>query len=149
MKGKKEMDIGMTRKHTVSALPQDFVPHAVEHFDVRRIILSKGSLDTPERAVFVRRICEVYPNATIQEQLGHAHNHVSLGEGSRSTRIQNGKKTLVFGELKSAVRSSSGESNTCPSHWSFSVYGFCPYAVSTAISREPKPSGFHQPFEFM
>jgi spore photoproduct lyase len=38
-----------------------------------------------------------------------------------------GKQTLVFGELKTAVRFSQEEGNACPNYWHFSPYGFCPY----------------------
>ena len=38
-----------------------------------------------------------------------------------------GKQTLVFGELKNAVRYSEEEGNTCPNYWHFSPYGYCPY----------------------
>jgi len=38
-----------------------------------------------------------------------------------------GKRTLVFGEHRSAVRLSEERGNTCPDYWHFSPYGFCPY----------------------
>jgi len=38
-----------------------------------------------------------------------------------------GKKTLVFGVHKSALRFSGEDGNTCPNYWHFSPYGFCPY----------------------
>jgi spore photoproduct lyase len=38
-----------------------------------------------------------------------------------------GKSVLVFGELKSAVRFSNEQYNSCPNYWHFSPYGFCPY----------------------
>jgi spore photoproduct lyase len=38
-----------------------------------------------------------------------------------------GKKTLAFGELKTAVRFSQEEGNACPNYWHFSPYGLCPH----------------------
>jgi spore photoproduct lyase len=42
-------------------------------------------------------------------------------------RHRAGKRTLVFGVHKSAVRFSEEEDNTCPNYWHFSPTGFCPY----------------------
>jgi len=38
-----------------------------------------------------------------------------------------GKRTLVLGEHRSAVRQSNESDNTCPNYRHFSPYGFCPY----------------------
>jgi len=38
-----------------------------------------------------------------------------------------GKKKLVFGVHKSALRFSSEDGNACPNYWHFSPYSFCPY----------------------
>ena len=108
-------------------LPAAHVPSAPQHFDVETIILSKGSLDTPERESFVRGICDVYPKAEIVELLDTPHNRIDLGETDLLNLYERGKKTLLFGELKSAVRFSEEKGNTCANYWHFSVYGFCPY----------------------
>lgn len=109
------------------SLPTDYTPYPVEHFDVERIILSKGSVDTLEREAFVRRICEIYPKVPIEEQLDMPHNRVAGTGTNASDCLRKAKKTLVFGVLKKPVRLSAGERGICPPHWYFSVYGFCPY----------------------
>lgn len=111
----------------VNSLPAAHAPSPPEHFDVETIILSKGSLDTPERESFVRGICGVYQNAEIVERLDTPHNRIDLRETDLMRLYKKGKKTLLFGELKSAVRFSEEKGNTCSNYWHFSVYGFCPY----------------------
>lgn len=108
-------------------LPSGFAPRPIEHFEVCRIILAKGSLDTSQRECFVRSICAAYPDAEIQEHLDTPHNRIDLKETNPLSLHQKGKRTLLFGELKNAVRLSEEEANTCPNYWHFSVYGFCPY----------------------
>jgi spore photoproduct lyase len=115
---------------TPFALPTDYNPRPVKHFDVERIILSKGSLDTPERESFVRRICDVYPKVPIEEQLDTAHNGVTTEKTAQRERLNKGKRTLVLGELKNPVKQYKEKKGVCPAHWSFSVYGFCPYRCS-------------------
>ncbi len=109
------------------SLPMRYDPSPPEHFDVETIILSKGSLDTPERESFVRRICDAYPNAEIVEHLDTPHNRIDLGETDLLHLYEKGKRTLLFGELKTAVRFSEEKGNTCSNYWHFSVYGYCPY----------------------
>jgi spore photoproduct lyase len=55
------------------------------------------------------------------------HNRINLNATDALTLIKTGKQTIVFGELKNAVRFSEEEGNTCPNYWHFSPYGFCPY----------------------
>jgi spore photoproduct lyase len=43
---------------------------------------------------------------------------------------RHGKKTLVFGEHRSAVGLSQESRNCCPNYWHFSPYGFCPYGCT-------------------
>lgn len=109
------------------ALPVHYAPRRVEHFDVQRIILACGSLLTHEREKFVRSICQCYPDAEVIERLSTPHNRIDLEESEPLERHRRGKRTLVFGEMHSAVRLSAEEGNTCPNYWHFSVYGFCPY----------------------
>lgn len=108
-------------------LPMDYEPVRTDHMAVSQIYLAKGSISTPERRQFVERICCLYPEATVNECLDIPHNRIELNEIDVLTLHQAGKKTLVFGELKSAVRFSQEEGNTCPNYWHFSPYGFCPY----------------------
>ena len=108
-------------------LPMDYEPTCPDHVSVSQIYLAKGSVSTPERWQFVERICCLYPEATVNECLDTPHNRIELNETDALTLHHTGKKTLVFGELKSAVRFSQEEGNTCPNYWHFSPYGFCPY----------------------
>jgi spore photoproduct lyase len=95
--------------------------------NVSRIYLARGSVSTSERRQFVERICRLYPEAEVRECLDTPHNRIELNETVALDMHKAGKKTLVFGELKSAVRFSQEEGNTCPNYWHFSPYGFCPY----------------------
>ena len=112
---------------SLTGLPLDCTPKPIKHFEVERIVLSRGSLDTPTRRGFVERICALYPNAERIEWLSVPHNRVALEESAPDALHRKGKRTLVFGELKSAVRRSDEENNTCPNYRHFSVLGFCPY----------------------
>lgn len=80
-----------------------------------------------ERRAFVERICKLYPEAEIIECYDTPHNRIELLEKDMLALHRAGKSTLVFGELKSAVRFSEEAGNTCPNYWHFSPYGFCPY----------------------
>ena len=111
-------------------LPRAFTPQPPAHFAVRRIVLAHGSLETPEREAFVRRVCAAYPGVPIDEQLDTAHNRIDFGEASPAARHGAGKHTLVFGVLNKAVRFSEEACNCCPNYWHYSVYGFCPYGCT-------------------
>jgi len=111
-------------------LPQGFTPLRPEHFKVRRIVLARGSLETPEREAFVRRVCSAYPELRVEEQLDTPHNRIDLGEAVPAARHVAGKHTLVFGVLNKAVRFSEESGNCCPNYWHYSVYGFCPYGCT-------------------
>jgi DNA repair photolyase len=109
------------------SLPVNYEPVRPDYVEVSRIYLAKGSLSTLERRRFVESICHLYPKAEIREYLKVPHNRIELNENDTLALHQAGKRTLVFGELKSAVRFSEEEGNTCPNYWHFSPYGFCPY----------------------
>jgi spore photoproduct lyase len=94
---------------------------------VAQIYLAKNSLTTPERRLFVERICRLYPEAKITRCLDTPHNRIVFNETDAFALHRTGKQTLVFGELKNAVRFSEEKGNTCPNYWHFSPYGFCPY----------------------
>ena len=84
-------------------------------------------MSTPQRRNFVERICALYPEADRIECTDVPHNRIELGERSALKRHKLGKRTLVFGEHKSAVRFSEELGNTCPNYWHFSPYGYCPH----------------------
>jgi spore photoproduct lyase len=110
-----------------ASLPRDYEAVRPAHFEVDRICLTKGSIATPERKRFVERVCRLYPEARVEERLDVPHNRIGLAERDAFSLHQAGKRTLVFGELKTAVRFSQEEGNACPNYWHFSPYGFCPY----------------------
>lgn len=105
-------------------------PRPVDLFRPRRIILAKGSVTTPKRRSLAERICAAYPNATVEERLGTAHNKIDLGISDPLQLHYEGRRTLVLGEHNSAVGRSDEEGNTCPNFWHFSPYGYCPYGCS-------------------
>jgi len=108
-------------------LPCDYGPRPPDYFGVERIIMAKGSGTTPERKRFVESICALYPGAELRASLGTPHNRIVLGEADALARHRRGKRTLVFGEHRSAVRFSEESGNACPNYWHFSPYGFCFY----------------------
>jgi spore photoproduct lyase len=108
-------------------LPINYKPVKSDFFKPERIFLAKGSTATENRRRFVESIISLYPSAKIIECPKIPHNQVSLDEMNEVDRHSAGKKTLVFGEHKSAVRFSDEEGNTCPNYWHFSPYGFCPF----------------------
>ena len=109
------------------SLPVDYEPVRPAYFELSRIYLARDSVATPERRRFVERICRLYPDAQIKGCLDTPHNRIELDESDALALHQLGKQTLVFGELKTAVRFSQEAGNACPNYWHFSPYGFCPY----------------------
>ena len=109
------------------SLPTNYKPIQPDFFQVSQIYLAKGSISTPERRRFVERICRIYPEVEVKECLETLHNRIELSDTDPLTMHRQGKRTLIFGELKAAVRFSREEGNACPNYWHFSPYGFCPY----------------------
>ena len=105
-------------------------PRTAALFRPAKIVLAKGSVATPARRQFVESICAVYPDAVVERQLDTPHNRIRLDESNPLEMHAQGKRTLVFGEHKSAVRRSEEEGNACPNYWHFSPYGFCPYGCA-------------------
>ncbi len=109
------------------SLPAEYEVIRPRHFEVERIYLTRGTLATPERRRLVEEICNLYPEAEIVECLDMPHNRIDFGKSDPAALHTAGKRTLVFGELRTAVRFSEERGNTCPNYWHFSPYGFCPY----------------------
>jgi spore photoproduct lyase len=121
-------DTGQDRLFEVNlSLPSDYEPIRPDYLKVSQIYLAKGSIITPERRQYVERIIKLYPEAKVTECLDTPHNRINLYETDALALHRKGKQTLVFGELKNAVRYSEEEGNTCPNYWHFSPYGYCPY----------------------
>lgn len=102
-------------------------PRRPDHFRPERIVLAKGSLDSPERAALVERIRRLYPAVPVERRLDTPHNRLAPASPDPLGRHVAGKRTLVFGVHQSAVRLADERGNTCPNYWHFSPYGFCPY----------------------
>lgn len=105
----------------------NYVPRTVPLFRPARIVLAKGSHRTEARRRFAARICAAYPEAEVVEAFDTPHNRVDLGTANPLQLHSRGKRTLVLGEHRSAVRFSEEDGNACPNYWHFSPYGFCPY----------------------
>jgi spore photoproduct lyase len=104
-----------------------YQPRPAPYFDPDTIIITKNSYQTTQQHKMVKMISGVYPKARIIEKLDLPHNRVEL-DGAKPLELHyHGKKTLVFGVHKSALRYSEEDGNTCPNYWHFSPYGFCPY----------------------
>jgi len=102
-------------------------PRPAQGFRPQRIVLAKGSQTTPGRCLFAKQMCGAYPDAEVANQPNVPHNRVDLGEADPVRALRRGKRTLVLGEHRSAVRQSKEKGTTCPNYWHFSPYGFCPY----------------------
>lgn len=108
-------------------LSSGYHPMRPNHFEVDRTFFAKGSRSNPSRDQFVDNICRLYPDAEIIDCQSVPHNQIDLRENNSSARVSRGKRTLVFGEHKSAVRFSDEQGNACPNYWHFSPCGFCFY----------------------
>ena len=117
----------MTNLPLLESLSPDYEPKAAPHFSPDIIIITKGSFQTTQQRNLAEAICGVYPKARIIEKLDLPHNRVELGSSEALALHYQGKKTLVFGVHKSALRCSDEDDNSCPNYWHFSPYGFCPY----------------------
>jgi DNA repair photolyase len=106
---------------------QVYQPRPVQDFGPHRIILTKGSVTTPERRTFVERICAIYPRAEVVESFDTPHNKINLGESDLLALHDEGRRTLVFGVHQSALGYSTEANNNCPNFWHFSPYGYCPH----------------------
>ena len=111
----------------VQVPPEAYEPRRPQGFRPRLIVLTRGARATLERARLVERICRLYPRAERREAPRLAHNRVEIGAHDPLEMHYRGKRTLVFGEHRSAVRLSEERGNTCPNYWHFTPYGFCPY----------------------
>ena len=117
----------MTNLPLLESLSPDYEPKPAPHFSPEIIIITKGSFQTTQQRNLAEAICGVYPKARIIEKLDLPHNRVELGSSEPLALHYQGKKTLVFGIHKSALRCSDEDDNSCPNYWHFSPYGFCPY----------------------
>jgi len=104
-----------------------YEPRPSEYFQPNRIVLTHGWDNTAEQRSMAESIIAVYPKVQIIDQSDRPHNRVDLGWSNGLEAHYQGKKTLVLGVHKSALRFSEEANNTCPNYWHFSCYGFCPF----------------------
>jgi len=117
----------MTDLHLSEKLYGSYQPKPAPHLDPDTIVITKGSFKTAQQRKLAEAICGVYPKAKIIEKLEIPHNRVELDSADPLELHYQGKKTLVLGIHKSALRCSDEDVNACPSYWHFSPYSFCPY----------------------
>jgi spore photoproduct lyase len=117
----------MTNLPILQNLHPRYQSRVAPHFNPDRIIVTKGSFQIKGQREMIAAICSVYPKAQIIEKLDLPHNRVELEDVDPLELHYQGKRTLVFGIHKSALRCSDEADNTCPNYWHFSPYGFCPY----------------------
>src|SRR3990172_5358646 len=103
MPNARQLDLLQQQVFSVS-LPRDYEPVRPAHFKPSHIYLTRGSMATFERSRFVERICDLYPEARVEERLDTPHNQLELGGRDPLNLHRVGKQTLAFGELASAVR---------------------------------------------
>jgi spore photoproduct lyase len=109
-------------------MSDSYEPRPVRHFRPRRIVLARGSLDTPASRSLCEKISAVYPKAEVVEDLESPHNAMLRDVEDLHERHRLGKQTLVIGEHDTPVGESGEAWSACPNYRHFSVYGFCPYS---------------------
>jgi DNA repair photolyase len=110
----------------VSDLLRNHEPQLPDHLEVEQIVLAKGSLATPSREAFARRICDLFPSAEVRTEPDTPGGRVRVPGQSVLARLERGKRILVLDELKSSVRSSAEEPSS-QNYWSFSTHTNCSY----------------------
>jgi spore photoproduct lyase len=104
-----------------------YQPKLAPHFQPETIVLTKGSCQTSQHHDFIQAICNLYPQAKVIERFDISHNRFEAGGSDSLDLHYEGKRTLVFGVHRSALRFSDENDTACPNYWHFSPYGFCPY----------------------
>ena len=108
----------------------DYQPRRIACFEPSRIVLTRGWNRTAGGRNLTEKILALYPNVASEDCSDAAHPKVAIDGVTPYEQHVAGKRTLVIGEHRSAVRLSSEEGNTCPNYWHFSLYGFCPYGCA-------------------
>ena len=107
-----------------------YVPRRVACFEPSRIVLARGWDRTALGRSLVEKILSLYPHLLPEDRSNESHPKVFIDGATPVEQHFVGKRVLVFGEHRSAVRLSSEEGNACPNYWHFSLYGFCPYGCA-------------------
>ncbi len=107
-----------------------YTSRRVAYFEPSRIVLARGWDRTATGRNLTEKILALYPDILPEDRSDTAHPKVPIDGPTPFEQHIAGKRTLVIGEHRSAVRLSSEEGNTCPNYWHFSLYGFCPFGCS-------------------
>jgi spore photoproduct lyase len=107
-----------------------YTPRRVACFEPVRIVLARGWNRTSFGQSLTEKMLSLYPNIIPEDCSDTVHPKVLIDGSTPDEQHVFGKRTLVIGEHRSAVRLSSEEGNTCPNYWHFSLYGFCPYGCT-------------------
>ena len=103
---------------------------AADHgaFAPRRILLTRGSLDTPARRGYAERLCAAFPGAERIEALDRTHMQLGglLPQGGAARR-EAGRRALVVGCLRSVLRRACERDICCPTYLHFSPTAYCTY----------------------
>jgi len=115
----------------VDAHLRTYKPTTYGFFRPERIILTRGTLDTPARAAFAHRLCDAFPYAQRIEAPDRTHMQLSglLPKGDDARRAA-GHRTLVLGTIGTPVRRSRERDIACPNYLHFSPTGLCTYACT-------------------
>ena len=97
----------------------------------QRIILTRGSLDTPPRRAFAERLLARFPDTERVEALDRTHMQLRglLPPGDAARRAA-GRRTLVLGTIATPLRRSRETGICCPNYLHFSPTAYCTYACA-------------------
>ena len=123
---------------------QQIMNRACETLQSGAHYFEQRSLDTCKREAFVRRICALYPEVEVEEQLDTAHCRIRLNEADPLMRQRVGKRTLVFGYLQKGVMTTRNVRVPIPTIDIFPSMGTALTDAVTAISLEPLGFGILQ-----
>ncbi|MHC4662834.1 MAG: SPL family radical SAM protein [Planctomycetota bacterium] len=92
-----------------------------------RILIAKEGNCSPVGKQVLEVLQRIYPDVPMVDRTDVQHNRIDLKVSDPLEIHRAGKKTLVIGVHKSAVRYSTEKNNLCPNFWHFSPYGYCHY----------------------
>ncbi len=109
-----------------------YAPKPADGFQPDRIVLTRGSLDTPARRAFAERIGRLYPQAERIEALDRTHMQLKglLTKGDDAARRRAGRRTLVLGTIATPLRRSEEADIVCPNYLHASPTGYCAYGCT-------------------
>ncbi|HUT34031.1 MAG TPA: hypothetical protein VNE39_11150 [Planctomycetota bacterium] len=108
-----------------------YEPSGEGGFQPRRVVLTRGALDTPPRRAFVERLLARFPDAERVEALDRTHMQLhGLLPAGDAARREAGRRTLVVGTLATPLRLSRERHIVCPNYLHFSPTAYCTYACA-------------------